>query len=337
MPEPAKRKKHVWTLFCTLNLLLITACVLPPKKPQKISREHIYDDFILVKTNAEDTFSSLSAKYLNDPNKGWWIAEFNDIQNLTSGQELIIPLSLLNKGGLNVEGYQTVPVLAYHRFTKDRSNKMSVAQEDFEAQMMYLKENGYHVVSLDQLLDFIDYKASLPKKSVVITFDDAWRSIYDIAFPILKKFDFPATFFIYTDFIGGGKAMSWKQIKTLSENGYNIECQTKTHRNLASLKKNESFNEYLKSLEEEIRYPKDLIKKKLNKDCKYLAYPYGKTNDIVISMLKKYGYRSAFTVDRGSNPFFIDKYRIHRSVIYGKFDLEQFKKNLSSFLKTDLK
>jgi peptidoglycan/xylan/chitin deacetylase (PgdA/CDA1 family) len=212
-----------------------------------------------------------------------------------------------------------------------------VSQDDFEAQMKYLKQNGYHVVSIDQLLDFINYKEQIPEKSIVITFDDAWRSIFDIALPILIKYGFTATFFIYTDFIGGGKAMTWKQIETLSKIGFDIQCQTKTHRNLAVPKKNESLKEYFESIEMEISFPKQLIKNNLNIDCKYLAYPYGETNNLVISMLKKHGYRAAFTIDRKPNPFFIDKYRICRSVIYGSYDMDKFKNNLSVFQKNELK
>jgi peptidoglycan/xylan/chitin deacetylase (PgdA/CDA1 family) len=337
MPETANIKKTVLINIFSLFSLLLAACSTNGLISHNTHQAHVSDDFVIVKTTAQDTFSSLAAYYLKDPDKGWLIAEFNRMTTLIPGQELIIPLSPFNKGGLKAEGYQTVPILVYHNFSKKRSDKTAVGQDDFEAQMKYLKQNGYHVVSIDQLLDFIDYKEQLPEKSIVITFDDAWRSIFDIALPILIKYDFTATFFIYTDFIGGGKAMTWKQIETLSKIGFDIQCQTKTHRNLAVPKKNESFKEYFKSIEMEIGYPKKLLKKKLNIDCKFLAYPYGETNNLVIALLKKHGYRAAFTVDRKPNPFFIDKYRIYRSVIYGSYDMDKFKDNLSVFQKNELK
>jgi peptidoglycan/xylan/chitin deacetylase (PgdA/CDA1 family) len=324
---------HIFPIF----FFLLSACAINGSIFHNTHQTYVSDDFVIVKTTSQDTFSSLAASYLKDPDKGWRIAEFNHMTTLIPGQELIIPLSPFNKGGLKVEGYQTVPILVYHNFSKLRSDKTSVSQNDFEAQMNYLKQNNYHVVSMDQLLDFIDYKEQLPEKSIVLTFDDAWRSIFDIALPILIKYDFKATFFIYTDFIGGGKAMTWKQIETLSKIGYDIQCQTKTHRNLAVPRKNESFKDYFKSIEMEISYPKQLIKKNLNIDCKYLAYPYGETNNLVIAMLKKHGYRAAFTIERRSNPFFIDKYRICRSVIYGSYDMDEFKNNLSVFQKNELK
>jgi len=334
MPETANIKKTVLINILPLFFLLLAAC---GSIFHNTHQAHVSDDFVIVKTTSKDTFSSLAAYYLKDPDKGWRIAEFNRMTTLIPGQELIIPLSPFNKGGLKAEGYQTVPILAYHNFSKKRSDKTAVGQDDFEAQMKYLKQNGYHVVSIDQLFDFIDYKEQLPEKSIVITFDDAWRSIFDVALPILIKYGFTSTFFIYTDFIGGGKAMTWKQIETLSKIGFDIQCQTKTHRNLAVPNKNESFKEYFESIEMEISYPKKLLKKKLNIDCKFLAYPYGETNNLVIALLKKHGYRAAFTVDRKPNPFFIDKYRIHRSVIYGSYDMDKFKDNLSVFQKNELK
>jgi peptidoglycan/xylan/chitin deacetylase (PgdA/CDA1 family) len=337
IPETASIKKAILMGIFPLIFLLLAGCAINGSIFRNRHKALVSDDFVIVKTTDRDTFSSLAAYYLKDPDKGWLIAEFNRMTALVPGEEVIIPLSPFKKGGLNAEGYQTVPVLVYHNFSNKKSDKTAVGQDDFEAQMKYLKQNGFHVVSIDQLLDFIDYKVQLPEKSIVITFDDAWRSIFDIALPVLIKYDFPATFFIYTDFIGGGKAMTWKQIETLSKIGFDIQCQTRTHRNLAVPKKNESFKEYFKSIEMEIGYPKKLLKKKLNINCKYLAYPYGETNNLVIALLKKYGYRAAFTLDRKPNPFFVDKYRIYRSAIYGSYGMDKFKNNLSVFQKNELK
>ena len=67
-----------------------------------------------------------------------------------------------------------------------------------------------------------------------------------------------------------------------------------------------------------------------------MAYPYGATNSLVISLLKNHGYRAAFTVKRESNPFFVNNFMINRSVIHGEFDMDQFKKNLSVFKEINL-
>lgn len=316
-----------FSLFCLLSL---TACAFIPQ-------ERIYNDFIIVRAKAGDNLSSLASVYLNDPAKDWLIADFNDIETLTPGQELVIPLSPFGRGGLKPGGCQAVPILTYYRFSKNKTAELTVSQAAFGEQMEFLKENGYRVITLDQLLDFLDFKCQISEKSVVITFDDGWRSLYDFAFPILKDYDFPATLFVYTDFIGGKNALSWEQISILAENGFDIQCKTKTHRNMAKLKKGESFEEYFRALEREISQSKELIEKKLRKECKYMAYPYGSTNNLVVALLRKHGYRAAFTVTRGSNPFFVNNYMINRSVIYGEFDIEQFKKNLSVFNKIELR
>ena len=315
------------TLFC---LLVLNTC-------STIPRERFYDGFIIVTMEAGDNPSSLAGRYLNDPAKGWVITEFNDIENLTPGQEVTIPLSPFDRGGLKANGYQTVPILVYFGFSEDKTGELIVTEKAFKEQMRFLKENGYHAITLGQLLDFLDFKGQIPEKSVVITFDDGWRSLYDFAFPILRDYGFPATLFVYTDFIGGKKALSWEQIEVLAANGIDIQSKTQTHRHMARLEKEESFRAYFQALEREISRSKKIIEQKMKKPCKYLAYPYGETNTLVIELLKKHGYRAAFTIKGGSNPFYVNNYMISRSIISGEFDMDQFKKNLAVFNETDLK
>ena len=167
---------------------------------------------------------------------------------------------------------------------------------------------------------------------MVITIDDGWQGAYDIAYPILKKYNFPATLFVYTDLINGSrKTLDWNQVAELYKNGIDIQCHTISHRNLNKIKKNESFQDYVKEIEGEISESARIIKKKINKDVKYLAYPYGDTNNLVIAFLKKNGFRGAFTVKRDSNPFFMNHFTLNRRMIYGDFDLRDFKKNLKNY------
>jgi len=295
-------------------------------------------NFIAVIAREGDTLSFFASKYLNDPSMDWFIAEFNDIETLTPGQTLIIPLKPYQKGGLTSKGYQTVPVLSYHHFSLDRTDKLTVTKSTFEEQMKFLKDRGYRVITLDQLFDFLEFKGQIPKKSVVINIDDGWRSTYDITFPILKKYGYPATLFVYTDLIvGSEKTLSWDLIQEMANNGMDIQCHTKTHRRLTTIDQKESFKEYFEAIEKELSACEAMIKKKLNKEVKYLAYPYGDTNPLVIELLKKHGYRGAFTIKRGGNPFFIHNYRLNRSMIYGDFDLNQFEKNLTVFTEESLK
>jgi peptidoglycan/xylan/chitin deacetylase (PgdA/CDA1 family) len=295
------------------------------------------DDFVVVQPKKGDSFTSLAAVHLGDPSKGWLIQEFNQTSQMVYDKKLVIPVKPYNLGGLTPQGYQRVPVLSYHQFSKKSSSKMMVTASAFDEQMKYLQQNGYRVITIDQFFDFLELKVQIPKKAVLITIDDGYRSVYDIAYPILKKYAFPATIFIYTDFVGSSDAMSWDQLKELSQNGFSIQSQSKTHRDLTRRKNKESFENYVQALKDEINLSRDLLRTKLNIDCQYLAYPYGKKNDLVVAMLMKAGFRGAFTAKRVSNPFFTSNFDIGRAMILGKYDLKQFEENLVVFTKEDLK
>lgn len=319
-----------------LSLILFAGCApqqaVPPTGLKSTSTVPGRPNFTIVKVRDGDTLASLASKYLKDASLDWLIADFNEISAVTPGEELIIPLAHYRGGGLTLSGYQTVPVLSYHHFSETKGDKMTVTVSAFDSQMRFLKDNGYSVITMDQLFDFLDFKAQIPKKAVVITIDDGWRSAYDLAFPILRKYGFPVTLFIYTDLITGGKkTLNWELVAELSNNGIDIQCHTKTHRNLAMSNEKESFKDYYDAVDRELTESARIIKEKLNKDVKYLAYPYGATNHLVISLLKKYGFRGAFAIKRGGNPFFSNNYTLNRSMVYGEFDLAQFEKNLTVF------
>ena len=304
--------------------------------PQKTDRA--FPDFVAVVPQEGDTFSSLSAKYLKDPSWDWFIAEYNEIESLIPGQPVIIPLKPDKKGGLTLQGYQTVPVLSYHDLSPDESKEMTVSQAMFEQQMGLLREKGYRVISMDQLFDFLEYKASIPPKSVVITIDDGWFSAYEIAFPILKKYGYPATLFVYTDIIDTTpKALSWNLLQEMAAQGIDVQCHTQSHRNLTLPEKEESFKDYFHNLERELSGCKETIQRKLNLEVKYLAYPSGDTTPLVVELAKKLGYRGAFTLKGGGNPLFIHPYRVNRSVVHGDFTLSEFEKNLTIFQEQALK
>ena len=304
--------------------------LMPQIQPEVTADARIFPDFVALIAQPGDTFSSLASKYLNDPSLDWFIAEFNEITFLSPGRELIIPLQIEEKGGLSLKGYQTIPVISYHKFSKDKSDTLTVKESAFEEQMRFLKENGYRVITIDQFFDFLDFKRPLPKKSVVITIDDDWFSTYEIAFPILKKYGYPATLFVYTDLIiPGGKTLSWDLLAEMSKKNMDIQCHTKSHRNLTKRNSQESFREYFEALKKEVAESAEIIRRQLNKDVKYLAYPFGDTNPLVIALLTKLGYRGAFTVERRGNPFFAHPYRINRSMIYGNFNLQDFQNSLT--------
>jgi len=301
-------------------------------------KETTSPDFVAIVAREGDTFSSLSQKYLNDPSHDWLIAEFNEPNPPRPGQIVIIPLRIRSRGGLSIRGYQTVPVLAYHNISPRKPDKTTVMQDMFEQQMAFLKDKGYRVITMDQFFDFLDFKVSVPPRSVVITIDDGWLSAYEIAFPILKKHGYPATLFIYTDIISRNpNTVSWSQLLEMSNQGIEVGSHGMSHRNLTLPGNKETFKEYFNNLEKELSGSKDIIKKRLNREVKYLAYPYGDTTPLVVEMAKKLGYRGALGVKKGGNPFFVHNYRVNRTVIYGDYTLTGFEKSLRVFQEQSLK
>jgi peptidoglycan/xylan/chitin deacetylase (PgdA/CDA1 family) len=205
---------------------------------------------------------------------------------------------------------------------------MTVPKEKFEAQLQFLQDNDYRVVSLDDFVDFIEFKKQLPDRAVVITADDGWESFYQLAYPALKKFGYPSTLFVYTDFPESDPlALKWVQIKEMAKGGVDIECHSKTHRNLR-MERDEDFNAYVKQLEQELKVVQTDMKTKGGITCRYLAYPYGGRNPLVVALTQKYGFRAAFTVTRGANTFFAQDFLVRRSMIYGEYGLKEFENNL---------
>jgi len=324
--------------------LLIAGCALTHQLPQpqqqptaepaipiQADTSRVFHEFAAVIVQPKDSLSSLAARYLGDSSKDWIISEFNGVTSVKPGQPIVIPLVPLGKGGVTPEGYQTVSVLSYHKFSRDKVDLTTVSEKAFDDQMRFLKRNGYRVITMDQFFDFLEFKNQIPEKSVLITIDDGWRSVYDLAFPILKKYGYPATFFIYTDFIiNGSRTLDWNILKEMSDSGISIQCHTKTHRYLDRRIGGESFKDYFESIKKDLIESTKVIKQRLNSDVKYLAYPYGETNHLVITLLMKLGYRGAFTVERGGNPFFVNPYRANRSMIYGTFSMKDFENNLKT-------
>ena len=314
--------------------------------PRQLSKR--FTKFIAVIAQPGDTPQLLAGKFLLDESKWWVITEFNQTKSVKPGQELIIPLYDTEKGGLTPKRYQTIPVLTYHRFmesepkTKKEKRQfkslMWVIKKDFEQQMKYLYENGYNVVSIKELVDFLDFKTQLPQKSVLITIDDGFKSVHTIALPILKKYGFnKATLFVYTDLIEKEKvSLTWDEVREISDY-MDIQYHTKSHRdlrfrskfNIEKRRRKETFKQYFDSILEEFSVSGRKIFKELNKDCEYLAYPYGGSNHLVIAMARKFGYKAAFTVKRGGNSFFAHNFRIRRDMVFGKYDMKRFKKILN--------
>jgi peptidoglycan/xylan/chitin deacetylase (PgdA/CDA1 family) len=294
------------------------------------------EELLVIRTTVEDSLSSLAARYYGDAGKGWWIAQFNDVETVMPDQTLVIPLQPMGRGGLRQNGYQVVPVLAYERIASRPESSRTVSAAAFEEQMRFLQSQGYHPVTLDQLLEFMDFQAPLPQQAVVLTFDGADKEIFGLVSPILRRLQFPATLFVDTDSVGRKNGLTWEQIRALTLEGFEIQSHSKTGRDLTQPSNQESFADYLKALETELLGAKRTLEKNTGQKCRYLAYPHGKTCGVVIALLKKYGYRAGFTRKSGSTPFFAGNYRIQRTMITGDISMDAFKQHLKVFAESKL-
>jgi peptidoglycan/xylan/chitin deacetylase (PgdA/CDA1 family) len=289
--------------------------------------------FVMVTIAAGDTYAKLAEIHLKDKNKAWQIAALNQYARLSPGQRIAVPLVPVIRGGLYRNGYQTVPVLAYTGMTKGSSGTKAVTAANFGRQLDHLKKNGYVAVTLDRFLEFLDLREQLPSKAVVITLDDAAGWAYDIAFPALKQRDMQAAFFIDPDDIGRPGKVTWTQLDEMTGAGMQIGIYG------PGIKKpvNEDAKVYIKAFESQIVTPRRNFKRYLKQPCRYYAYPRGTSNDLTIAMLKKHGFKAAFTRNKGINPFFTDNFKIRRIVINGHDGMIRFNKHLATFHPLELK
>lgn len=224
---------------------------------------------------------------------------------------------------------QGIPVLMYHSIKNDKNNPLVVQPELFKSQMQYLKDNGYTTLSMSELVNFMKYNKKVPKKSVVITFDDGYEDNYINAYPILKHYNFKATIFIITDLCNqGGLYIKFPQMREMIKNGIEIGCHTLDHSKLSKLTYDEQLNNLIQS--------KKVIDEKLGINCRYLSYPYGKYNKATINALRKAGYEMAFTTKGKwaykSNGIFT----LNRVYVGGLLTMNEFKQRVTNPTYLDL-
>jgi len=330
----ANRLKHsIITLFiCAGGLFFLISCAT-----FKTAGVFQSNDYIICQLKDKETPDTLAEKYLGDRKKLWVIEDANENVSFEKNKIIVIPLKEANIGGLAANGFQVVPILCYHRFAKDCKSPLCMPAHIFEQQMKYLYENGYRVIGFRQLNDFLEYRHAIPKKSVVISIDDGYRSVYNVCYPILKKYGFHATLFIYTEFINACKnALTWKQLAIMKADGFEIGAHTVSHSDLSRQKEGEDTSAFMNRIEKELRVSKQIIDKKLEQNTIFLAFPYGRYNQNVLEISRRLGYQVAVTVKKGSNPFFADPFTLRRTQIL-KRDMKTFVSVLKSFHKISLK
>lgn len=232
-------------------------------------------------------------------------------------------------------------IIMYHRVNNIDINTMSVNVEMFSRQIEFLKKK-YHVITLSQLLNDILEDKRIHPKSVAITFDDGYKDNYTNAFPILKQYGLPATFFITTSYIDTQKKfpwdednkvsfenMSWDDLKYLLDQGCEIGSHTVNHTDLGICTYEEAYLE--------INASKRELEKQLGIKIDHFSLPFGKKQNIkpeFRQLIVETGYRSCLMGYGGLNYASTDVFELKRisiprtdSFLCFKAYLEGFKKD----------
>src|SRR5881227_934128 len=209
---------------------------------------------------------------------------------------------------------QTI-IFCYHRLVdKIRYPGTEITPAAFEAQMKELKDRGITVIPMQDLLAWKRGEKNIPPRCAVISFDDGWKSQYEVAWPIMKKFGYPFTMFIYTEGVaggslGGGQAITWEQLADMRDNGVDIEAHTATHQDLREghnimlaapggkrTRTKLTGAEYEQWVRNEVVGSKELLEQRLGIKVNCFAVPFGNYNEHVKELARNAGYEAMFTV-----------------------------------------
>lgn len=201
-----------------------------------------------------------------------------------------------------------IPVLNYHK-VDDTGIPLSLAISEFEEQIRYLAENGYHTITPDQLMGYLKYGRGLPDKPILITFDDGYRDNYTNAYFVLKKYGFTATVFLVTNLVGSDdRYLTWDQVREMQKNGIVFGSHTVNHLPLTKMSPDEALAELAGSAA--------AIERELGAKPRYFAYPTGAYTLKTEELVRQAGYRAAFTIRYGQVGVESDPYALERIPVF---------------------
>ncbi len=232
-----------------------------------------------------------------------------------------------------------IPVLMYHRVTDSRpaqtKHGIYITTADFERQLRFLKRRNYHTITFSDLVSFKRGERELPRKPVILTFDDGYREIYLSALPLMKQFGMKGVIFI----VGNPKIrrnvwdihngepkvelMKDKEILEMNANGFEFGAHSMNHRSLPELKPEQAFRE--------IADCKRSLEKRLHMGILAFAYPYGALNETVKKLVQTARFEFGVATDSGPIFFADDWFEIRRIPIFPDTSLFGFWKKTSGW------
>jgi peptidoglycan/xylan/chitin deacetylase (PgdA/CDA1 family) len=199
-----------------------------------------------------------------------------------------------------------VPILTYHHvgIPSGKWRLNTVSESSFEYQMSFMKRHGFNVISFNDLVEGIKQGHEFARNTVVIQFDDGYEDNYTYAFPVLKKYGFPAIVFLVSDKVGTPDFLTWDEVREMEKYGFMAGAHTRHHVYLPRASTN--------ILLDEIAGSKKIIEEHLGHPIDYFAYPSGGFTEEVKRMAKEAGYKAAVSTNRGKDRFNVDLYELKR-------------------------
>jgi len=227
---------------------------------------------------------------------------------------------------------QNMPrILCYHRVEPEPRDRWSVSTSAFARQMEFVRSE-YHIVSLDEIVAWLNGLKSLPERSIAVTFDDGLADVYKHAFPILEEASMTATMFVCPGLISGvdekennklskekNQFMTWEQVSILSTCGWIIGSHSLTHPKLSTLNDTE--------VAVQVNESKSQIEDVLQRNCDYFCYPYGTPKAVSVrerELAMKAGYIAAFSSITGAVTRKCNHYSLPRSKVLALDDFRMF-------------
>ena len=213
---------------------------------------------------------------------------------------LIIVICGGSSGAALAADYATV--LMYHRFGEDRYPSTNIQIEQFESHLDMLANGRYHIWPLGKIVDHLQQGLDMPDKTIAITIDDAYLSVFTEARPRLKDRNFPYTVFVATQPVDRNQKgyMNWDQIRTLQDEGVQIGSQTSSHPHMHMIS--------MEDAEDELTTSNERFLEEIGQRPRLFAYPFGEYNLGIIELVKKAGFDAAFGqnsgIAHGYNGFF---------------------------------
>ena len=214
-----------------------------------------------------------------------------------------------------------IPVLYYHSVRESADNEVTITPSMLRKQLKYIQDEGYTTLTTSKLKDYLLDNSPIPKKSIVITFDDGYMDNYYNAFPILKDLNMVATIFCITAKLDGSYYLSKDAIVEMSNYGIDIESHTVNHSKLNEMTYDKQLIELINS--------KKTLESITGKKVYSIAYPFGDFNNDSVRAAKNAGYTLGFTTKRGLSDRDDDPLKLDRIYISSKYDMNTFKEILN--------